>query len=246
MVKVRRPSRSARKRDRFRMERRLILVAIVITLFFAGYTWLQAHPEHNPSAPLDLRHPVGMATATKLVGLKNNLDECRSVLTRSRVDYETLPAVDEGACSRPDRTRLTGFPLSPNSPATTCPVAAVLELWRTKSLEPASLDILGSRVIAIEHLGAYSCRRLYGQNEGAWSEHATGNAIDIAAFLLADGRKITVLGDWDGDDKEARFLRQLRDDACGVFATVLSPDYNTAHADHFHFDQQDRWTGVCQ
>lgn len=246
MAKRRSRSRTARRRDRFKIERRLILVAIIITLFFAGYTWLQAHPEHNPSAPLDLRHPVGMATATKLAALKSNVAECRAVLARSEVAYTALPATGKGACARPDRTQLTDYPLSPNSPPATCAVATAMELWRTKSIEPAAREIFGSEVTGIEHLGVYSCRRLYGQRKGAWSEHATGNAIDIAAFSLADGRKISVLRDWDGNRDAARFLRRVRDDACGVFATVLSPDYNAAHADHFHLDQDDRWTGVCR
>jgi hypothetical protein len=87
---------------------------------------------------------------------------------------------------------------------------------------------------------------MYGASEGRWSEHATGNAIDIAGFVLEDGRRISVLGDWDGEDAEARFLRAVRDGACKSFATVLSPDYNAAHADHFHLDQDGRWSGVCR
>ena len=128
----------------------------------------------------------------------------------------------------------------------TCPVATAMELWRTKTVAPAAREIFGSDLARIEHLGVYSCRRLYGRSEGAWSEHATGNAIDIAAFVLEDGRRISVLGDWSGDEDEVRFLRAVRDGACDVFATVLSPDYNAAHADHFHFDQDSRWSGVCR
>ena len=63
---------------------------------------------------------------------------------------------------------------------------------------------------------------------------------------LADGRTINVLTDWPKDNQDARFLRQVRDAACDVFSVVLSPDYNAAHADHFHLDQDDRWAGVCR
>ncbi len=108
-------------------------------------------------------------------------------------------------------------------------------------------ELLGSPVERVEHFGAYRCRRLYGRTEGRWSEHATGNAIDIAAFVLADGRRIAVLRDWPGDDPEGRFLRRVRDEACRTFGTVLSPDYNAAHADHLHFDQAARGIGgVCR
>lgn len=238
--------RISRKLGTYRTERRLIVLGIMAALIYAGYSWLKAHPEHDPSAPLDLRHPVGWATAGKLAALKDDPEACRAVLTRSEVAYTVLDPVGEGACARPDRTQLSTFPLAPDTPPTTCAVATAMELWRKKSVAPAAREIFGSELSSIEHLGAYSCRRLYGRSEGSWSEHATGNAIDIAAFRLADGRRISVLNDWEGEEDEARFLRRVRDDACGVFATVLSPDYNAAHADHFHFDQDDRWAGVCR
>lgn len=244
------PFRISRKLGTYRTERRLIVFGILAALVFAGYSWLKAHPEHDPSAPLDLRHPVGWATAGKLAALKDDPEVCRAVLTRSEVAYTALEPQGEGACARTDRTQLTDYPLAPDSPPTTCAVATAMELWRTRSLEPAAREILGSELAAVEHLGAYSCRRLYGRDEGAWSEHATGNAIDIAGFRLEDGRRISVLGDWaaneEGEDDEARFLRRVREDACDLFATVLSPDYNAAHADHFHLDQDGRWTGVCR
>ncbi len=78
-------------------------------------------------------------------------------------------------------------------PATTCPVALAMELWKRDTLEPLAEDIFGSSVAQVEHLGAYSCRRLYGRDEGPWSEHATANAIDIAGFVLEDGTRISVL-----------------------------------------------------
>jgi len=173
--------------------------------------------------------------------------ECRAVLDRSEVAYIALPEQGEGACARPDRTQLSAFPLAPNTPAITCPVAVGLELWRAQSVTPASREFLGSEVVRIEHMGAFNCRRTRGSGSGGgWSQHATANAIDISAFVLADGRRISVLDDWDGNADRARFLRSIRDDACGAFATVLSPDFNAAHADHFHFDQSDRWVGVCR
>ncbi|WP_375292508.1 extensin family protein, partial [Sphingomonas melonis] len=75
---------------------------------------------------------------------------------------------------------------------------------------------------------------------GTWSEHATADAVDIAGFRLADGRRITVVGDWTGSGDKAAFLREVRDGACRLFATTLSPDYNAAHRDHLHLDQADR------
>lgn len=229
-----------------RAARRALFALIPIALAIAGWQWLQDHPEHDPWAPLNLKHPPGWATRAKLARLKTNVGECRAVLERSDVAFTALAPTGEGPCARPDRTRLARYPLSPDTPPVTCPVAAALEIWRRDSLDPAARRILGSDIARIEHLGAYSCRRMYGDSEGPWSEHATANAIDIAGFVLEDGTRISVLKDWKEGGAKAQFLREVRDGACGSFATVLSPDYNAAHADHFHFDQDDRWTGVCR
>ena len=228
-----------------RVVRRILVLGLLAAVGMAGWNWLEDHPQHNPWAPLDLRDPIGLATATKLVALRDDIDQCRAVLERSDIAYTALPQTGEGACARPDRTRLTEFPLSPSNPATTCPVAAAMELWRTRSVEPAARDILGSGVARFEHLGVYNCRRIRGSSDN-WSQHATGNAIDISAIVLEDGRRISLLAGWEGESDEAQFLRQIRDGACGVFAVVLSPDYNAAHADHFHFDQGGNMMGVCR
>lgn len=236
----------SRSNKHFAAARRALVALLLLMAGIAGWQWLQSHPEHNPWAPLDLRDPPGWATQTKLIALRSDVAECRAVLERSDIAFTALPPRGEGACALTDRTLLGDYPLAPDTPAVTCPVAAALALWRRDSLGPAARDLLGSDVARIEHLGAFSCRRMYGGADGPWSEHATANAIDIAAFVLEDGRRISVLKDWDSDDPEAAFLRAVRDGACGSFATVLSPDYNAAHADHFHFDQDDRWSGVCR
>lgn len=223
----------------------LIALALLVAGIL-GWQWLLDNPQHNPSAPLNLNDPPGMATRMKLQRLRGDVEECRAVLARSEVAFTALPPAGEGECARPDRTRLGDYPLSPDTPPVTCPVAIALELWRRDSVAPAAREILGSEIARIEHLGAYSCRRIYGRGEGNWSEHATGNAIDIAGFVLEDGRRISVLRDWAGEGPEAAFLREVRSGACEAFATVLSPDYNAAHADHFHLDQDSRWAGVCR
>lgn len=224
----------------------IVLLFILAALAAFGWSWLQDHPQHNPFAPLDLRDPVGAATATKLSQLREETATCRAVLDRSEVAYIALPAQGEGPCEHSDQTQLSGYPLAPDTPPVTCPVAAAMELWRTKTLEPAAQEIFGSALARIEHLGAFSCRRMYGDDDAPWSQHATANAIDISAFVLEDGRRISLLDDWDGDADQQHFLRAARDGACGVFTTVLSPDYNAAHADHFHLDQDARWSGVCR
>lgn len=225
----------------------VITLFILGALFLAVRGWLAENPQHDPWAPLNLNDPPGWATARKLTALRQDPEECRAVLARSGVAFTALPSAGEGECRREDRTVLGDAPLSPNPPPTTCAVGAALVLWLRQGVQPAAEEVLGTAVSRVEHFGAFSCRRLYGRSEGGWSEHATGNAIDIAAFVLSDGRRISVLRDWDGEDEEAAFLHRARDEACRVFGTVLSPDYNAAHADHFHFDQAARgFGGVCR
>jgi len=246
-ARVRMGHTTPRSRKKRGGRKRLTLtLALLCIAALAGWIWLQDHPEHNPLAPFSMNDPVGIATAQKLVRLRSDIPECRAVLDRGAIVYTALPETGGGPCARPDRTKLEAFPLSPNIPAVTCPVAVGLEMWRRESLDPAARDILGSEIVQIEHMGVFNCRRIRGSNSNNWSQHSTGNAIDISAFILADGRRISVLDDWSGDSDRARFLQTVRDDACGVFATVLSPDYNAAHADHFHLDQGRNWVGICR
>lgn len=220
----------------------LVFGAVVL----AGLAWLRDHPQHDPSAPLDLRDAPGWATQGKLIALRDDADACRAVLERSGVTFTTLDPIGEGACRREDRTLLSDLPLSPTSPAVTCPLGIGLQIWLRDVVQPAALEHFGTEVSEIGHYGAFSCRRINGGSEGRWSEHATGNAIDIANFTLVGGTRISVLADWATENTDAEFLRDVRNGACPLFATVLSPDYNEAHRDHFHFDMAGSWRGVCR
>jgi hypothetical protein len=122
----------------------------------------------------------------------------------------------------------------------TCRAAVSLALWERHAVAPAAERHFGSRVQRIEHFGSYSCRNVYGRPDATRSRHATAEALDVAGFVLDDGRRIRVLGDW-GDSSEdsaaASFLRDVRDGACRFFDGTLSPDYNAAHRDHLHLDR---------
>lgn len=88
----------------------------------------------------------------------------------------------------------------------------------------------------IEHVGSYACRNVNHQKDAALSQHASANAIDLTAFVLADGKRIT-LAHWDdAGTPEADFLRRVHDGACRSFDTTLGPDYNALHRTHFHVD----------
>lgn len=223
-----------------------VLVTLALIAIAALLIWgfVRQRPQDVPWAPLDLGQPVGMFTGRKLTALTQDRARCLGLLDRAGIRYNSLPARRDGAqCGYDDVVRFTGgggartIGYRPASLGISCPVAASLALWEWNAVQPAARELLGAEVTAIQHLGSYNCRRISGRSQGDWSEHARANAVDIAGFTLSDGRQISVLKDWRDDGEKGQFLRRVRDEACGLFATTLSPDYNAAHADHFHLDQ---------
>jgi hypothetical protein len=129
-----------------------------------------------------------------------------------------------------------------------CPIVSALDRWLSDSVQPAAMRWFGARVVEIKQISAYSCRGMNGNPHAHISEHAFGNALDIAAFTLADGRTITVKNGWRGMPEEQGFLRDIQGGACQMFNTVLAPGSNAQHADHFHVDLMRRSSGrvICQ
>lgn len=118
-----------------------------------------------------------------------------------------------------------------------CPMVAALDTWIAEVVQPVAQARFGSAVVQIDTMGSYSCRAMNGASGSHISEHAFGNAIDIAGFRLADGRRLTVVHDWTrGDDQSQAFLRDVHAGACNTFTTVLGPGYNAFHYNHIHVD----------
>ncbi len=116
-----------------------------------------------------------------------------------------------------------------------CGVGAAFAAWARFGVDRAAQQILGSPLQRIETMGSYACRNVAGSERR--SAHATAAAIDIAAFVLADGRRVSVAQDWSaGTPEEQEFLRTVQRSACRRFSTVLGPEYNAAHRDHFHVE----------
>ena len=219
--------------------------AVLMAIAFALYALAKSRPQDLPWTPLDLAETPGMFTGRKLSALGEDFAGCRALLDRAGVKHTALEPVRAGErCGYANGIRTTGgaaaLRYAPAGLGVACPVAAAMAMLEWNVLQPAAERHFGSRVRTVEHFGSYNCRRLYGRDVGDWSEHATANAIDLSGFVLADGTRISVVRDWDGEAKKAAFLRDVRDGACNLFATVLSPDYNAAHRDHFHLDQADR------
>lgn len=173
-------------------------------------------------------------------GAATSTDTRQCLADLDRLDARYTPIADQnfgGGCSTTASVVLlgAGVPIT-NVTAIRCPLARALTLWTRETLQPAARDLLGSRVVRIESMGAYSCRNIIGGRGTGRSEHASANAVDIGAFVLADGRRVSIRQGWNGAQDEQDFLRTIRASACKRFQTVLSPDYNAAHFDHLHFD----------
>jgi hypothetical protein len=143
----------------------------------------------------------------------------------------------------PLRTRPAG-PVSVTPAATlACPLVSVLDQWIDTAVQPAALRWFGQPVVEIKQISAYSCRGMNGNSNATISEHAFGNALDIAVFTLADGRKIAVKTGWHGVPEEQGFLRDVQGAACDRFTTVLAPGSDAYHYDHMHVDLMRRASG---
>ncbi|HEY8248749.1 MAG TPA: extensin family protein [Hyphomicrobium sp.] len=280
-----------------------------------------ATPAVAPPPPPDVWTPDEVAAG---------LRQCVQLLAPASLDVAMEVPMKHGQCGTPAPLALRSVGGTSKvefdpAPSMNCRLAASLGEWVDKVLQPAAQAMLGSRITRIVGASSYTCRNVYNNPKLSLSEHATGNAIDIAAFVTADGRTITVSKAWGPTErdiiaakkktaekkalaekkpdkpkagetaavvqtpsieeagkkaeakqkgrvqktdfqrngekpavvasvdlmpattKEAMFLKRLHGGSCTVFATVLGPEANEAHRDHFHLDMKVRRTsrGVC-
>lgn len=177
--------------------------------------------------------------------------QCLASLSSTGSRFSPLPdRYDGGGCGlrnavtlgpiKGDLSQLETAKLGPVA----CPTAQAFTGWARYGVDRAARQLLGSPVATIETFGSYACRNVAGSNRR--SAHATADAIDVAAFVLADGRRISVKDDWNGGEPaERQFLRTVQDSACKRFGTVLGPEYNAAHHDHFHLERGGS-SGFCR
>ena len=175
----------------------------------------------------------------KLGRLSTDDTLCSSVLKQARMRYQPVPDREMGlGCGFHNAVRIERTSLGIGEPFTlSCRTAVALALWEVHVLRPAAQAHFLEPVVRVEHLGSYACRNLYGRKDAPRSRHATADALDIAGFVLKSGRRISVERDWESDGSNGRFLRDLHNGACRVFDSVLGPEYNAAHRDHFHLDR---------
>jgi hypothetical protein len=194
--------------------------------------------------PYDFRRPYGAAGSGKDASSPYDFSpepyDRRAVIGGARSAPRTLP-------SPPAPPPAPPVPIGPVavSPAATlaCPLVSVLDQWIAEAVQPAALKWFGVPVVEIKQISAYSCRGMNGDPNATISEHAFGNALDIAAFTLADGRRLDVQHGWHGSPEEQAFLHEVQATACDQFTTVLAPGSNAFHYNHIHVDLMRRRSG---
>ena len=129
-----------------------------------------------------------------------------------------------------------------------CPIVSALDQWIDGSVQPAALRWFRQPVVEIKQISAYSCRGMNGNPNAHISEHAFGNALDVAEFTLADGHKVSVQYGWHGTPEEQAFLHDVQSAACDQFTTVLAPGANVYHYNHIHVDLMRHYNGrhICE
>jgi hypothetical protein len=166
--------------------------------------------------------------------------QCASDLTSSHVVFDQAGDVNEQSCKLSGAIRLKAVPTAVGSvnlsgePAMLCSFARQFSGWVREVAAPLALGYMGEKLARIETGEAFACKARYDKPGAVPSEHAKGDAVDIAAFVLADGRRFAVKQQDDGPARD--LVHALRMTACGYFTTVLGPGTDPAHEAHFHFD----------
>lgn len=200
----------------------------------------------NPLAPLDVSQPPNWLTGFKLKRLRDDPALCQQALQSSQLRYRAQADSPASAkCPLSNVWRIEGGQARLSSSfLASCPLAVAYALFERHGLQPVAQRVLGQPVVQVDHLGSFACRNVYNRKAGRLSQHASANALDIAGFRLRDGQRIVLARDWQGSGEKAVFLHEVRQAACEHFSTVLGPEYNAAHRDHFHVDMG-RWQ-VCR
>lgn len=220
--------------------RSMLVILCFIALGVALHKGLIEIPRQwAPWAPLYVDDPVTPVTQLKLKRLNDNREACLAALdTVPDGELRYTPLADyspTASCPLTNVVRIHSSSVRFNqSFVATCPLALAWVMYERHELQPAAQQIMGSRVRQVDHVGSFACRNIYHRENARRSEHATAEALDVTGFRFENGQRITLINHWDDEGSIGEFLRAAQDSACNTFGNVLGPDYNAAHADHFH------------
>lgn len=223
---------------------RLATFLLICTIMagIAATFWIGLIPaRYIPFATLDLTQKDAWFLDLRLAALKSDSALCQAVLSEPNITATPVSNQPyQSGCGWTNAVRISNVGGARLSAAQlTCPMSAALAMWVTHGVQPEAERLLGQKVVAIRHMGTYACRNIVGSRrlKSFRSQHATANAIDISGFILADGTQINVLADWPTSTVRSSFLKAVKDTSCRYFRVSIGPEFNEAHANHFHFDR---------
>lgn len=222
----------------------LLIWVILAGAAVMGYRWLPSY--YNPFVPLKLDDPPGKISQFKLRRLTP--EECTRLLTEANqkrlIQTQTM-ANSAGDCPLNNVVRVRNFgPVTLSSSfIASCPLALSSALFIQQQARPLTKTMMGSDLARVEHLGSFACRNIYHRPDARRSEHASADALDISGFQLVDGQRVTVLAGWR-NEKTQPWLQALLSASCDYYGNGLGPEYNAAHANHFHLGM--RGFGLCR
>lgn len=228
-----------------------VKTVISITVTAVAAFWIYEHlpSQYNPFAPLTIDDPPTLVTRYKLRQMANHPEACLALLKqaeeRKQLSFRTVANTD-GKCPLTDVVRVQSFgevKLS-GSFLASCPLALSSTMFIHQRAAPQALTTFGSRLTRVNHLGSYACRNIYNRQNARLSEHATADALDISGFSFANKQQITVLKGWNSGGKSGEYLHSVFENGCPFFGNALGPEYNAAHANHFHLGM--RGYGLCR
>ena len=168
-------------------------------------------------------------------------DHC-PVFNQGLIEAEALPAFfEKGKCGHEAPFSVTALngeaAVRFSQPAKlNCAMASQLQRFFAQSVQPLSQDYFDQKVVSVRVAASYACRSRNHKSGAKLSEHATMNAFDLGSLTLEDGTVLSVLDDWSGMGRKARFMKAVNRQACRYFTTVIGPGGDRYHQNHFHFD----------
>ena len=179
---------------------------------------------------------------------KAEFEACRAALSAIGARFDTAPAIDDGAAcgiERPVLLKGLAGEVKVEPPATIrCETALQLARWFDGAVKTSlSAAMPDESIAALQQASGYVCRNRNNAAQGRISEHAFGNAVDIAGFSLASGKVLEIRPADRDSTLEGAFQRAITEAACLYFTTVLDPGSDAAHENHLHLDVKERRGG---
>ncbi|MQB42376.1 extensin family protein [Rhizobium sp. ICMP 5592] len=166
---------------------------------------------------------------------------CLTQLTAIGATFKDIPRIDDGnGCGIDKPIALTeslpGIRMKPEG-TMRCEIALALAHWMKESVIPSAAALKDNgRIVTINQASTYICRLRNNAATGKISEHARGNAVDIAGFTFENGKTIGIEPRREDPTLTGAFQRTASASACLYFSTVLDPESDAAHETHFHLD----------